>query len=399
MAKDKLTDYDSTAANNLDVGGISVAEGMLPSGVNNAIRELMSHQADAFGAGTPLYVDQTNNRLGVGTSSPSADLTVTDGTSSGTLSIGDNAAGSTSVRKLQFGESDDYSIQSNANSYLRFYAEGVEAMRLDNSQNLLVGTISTTPQASGEGIVLRNNGYLIVSADGLETRSMLVNRNNEDGEIIQFAKDGASVGIIGTNSNGNFQLYGTAASHVGLQFGSPSILPINNSGSSADNAVDLGDSNVRFKDLWLSGGVYLGGVAAANLLDSYEEGTVSATIRDSSGNVSTTTPTKAFYVKVGKVCHVNIYFANVSTAGLTAGDDIRIYGLPFIADGDAVGSISASHYTPITNGNWLSPMVQNNLSYITLFESRTNASLSAANVNQFVSTVFDLRIQLSYKVD
>ena len=35
MAKDKLTDYDSTAANNLDVGGISVAEGMLPSGVNN----------------------------------------------------------------------------------------------------------------------------------------------------------------------------------------------------------------------------------------------------------------------------------------------------------------------------------------------------------------------------
>jgi len=51
MAKDKLTDYDSTAANNLDVGGISVAEGMLPSGVNNAIREQMSHLAD-FAAGT-----------------------------------------------------------------------------------------------------------------------------------------------------------------------------------------------------------------------------------------------------------------------------------------------------------------------------------------------------------
>lgn len=51
MAKDKLTDYDSTASNNLDVGGISVAEGMLPSGVNNAIREQMSHLAD-FAAGT-----------------------------------------------------------------------------------------------------------------------------------------------------------------------------------------------------------------------------------------------------------------------------------------------------------------------------------------------------------
>jgi len=51
MPKDKLTDYDSTASNNLDVGGISVAEGMLPSAVNNAIREQMSHLAD-FAAGT-----------------------------------------------------------------------------------------------------------------------------------------------------------------------------------------------------------------------------------------------------------------------------------------------------------------------------------------------------------
>lgn len=77
MAKDKLTDYDSTAANNLDVGGISVAEGMLPSAVNNAIRELMSHQAEAFGAGTPLYVDQTNNRLGIGNAAPTVPLDVT----------------------------------------------------------------------------------------------------------------------------------------------------------------------------------------------------------------------------------------------------------------------------------------------------------------------------------
>ena len=51
MSKDKLTDYDATASNNTDVGGISVAEGMLPSGVNNAIREQMSHLAD-FASGT-----------------------------------------------------------------------------------------------------------------------------------------------------------------------------------------------------------------------------------------------------------------------------------------------------------------------------------------------------------
>ena len=51
MSKDKLTDYDATASNNTDVGGVSVAEGMLPSAVNNAIREQMSHLKD-FAAGT-----------------------------------------------------------------------------------------------------------------------------------------------------------------------------------------------------------------------------------------------------------------------------------------------------------------------------------------------------------
>ena len=51
MSKDKLTDYDATAGNNTDIGGISVDEGMLPSNVNNAIREIMSHLKD-FAAGT-----------------------------------------------------------------------------------------------------------------------------------------------------------------------------------------------------------------------------------------------------------------------------------------------------------------------------------------------------------
>lgn len=51
MAKDNLRQYDSTAANNTDVGGVNTDEGMSPSSVNNAIRELMSHLAE-FADGT-----------------------------------------------------------------------------------------------------------------------------------------------------------------------------------------------------------------------------------------------------------------------------------------------------------------------------------------------------------
>ena len=49
--KDKLTDYSSTNASNTDVGGVNIDEGMLPSSVNNAIREVLTHLKN-FAAGT-----------------------------------------------------------------------------------------------------------------------------------------------------------------------------------------------------------------------------------------------------------------------------------------------------------------------------------------------------------
>ena len=42
MPKNKISEYSSTAADNTDIGGINIAEGMAPSDVNNAMREQMS---------------------------------------------------------------------------------------------------------------------------------------------------------------------------------------------------------------------------------------------------------------------------------------------------------------------------------------------------------------------
>jgi hypothetical protein len=64
MSKNKISQYSSSAAGNTDIGGINIAEGMLPSDVNNAIRELMAqlkHQqagtdGDNFTVGDDLVV-------------------------------------------------------------------------------------------------------------------------------------------------------------------------------------------------------------------------------------------------------------------------------------------------------------------------------------------------------
>lgn len=67
MAKNKISEFSSTPANNTDVGGINIAEGCAPSGINNAIRELMAQlkdqqtgaDGDSFTVGGNLTVSST----------------------------------------------------------------------------------------------------------------------------------------------------------------------------------------------------------------------------------------------------------------------------------------------------------------------------------------------------
>lgn len=73
MAKTKISEYDSTAANNTDVDGINIAESCPPSGINNAIREVMAHLKD-FQSGT-----SGDSFTNAGTLTSSGTLAVTGG--------------------------------------------------------------------------------------------------------------------------------------------------------------------------------------------------------------------------------------------------------------------------------------------------------------------------------
>ena len=42
MAKTKISEYDASAGNNTDVNSVNISEGCAPSGINNAIREVMA---------------------------------------------------------------------------------------------------------------------------------------------------------------------------------------------------------------------------------------------------------------------------------------------------------------------------------------------------------------------
>jgi microcystin-dependent protein len=73
MAKTKISEFDSNPANNTDIDSINIAEGCAPSGINNAIRELMSQlkdqqtgaASDNFTVGGNLAVTGTTTFTGV----------------------------------------------------------------------------------------------------------------------------------------------------------------------------------------------------------------------------------------------------------------------------------------------------------------------------------------------
>ena len=77
MAKTKISQFDSNPANNTDIDGINIAEGMAPGLVNNAIRELMAQLKD-FQAGTAGDNFTVGGNLAVtGTSALTGNVTIT----------------------------------------------------------------------------------------------------------------------------------------------------------------------------------------------------------------------------------------------------------------------------------------------------------------------------------
>lgn len=69
------------------------------------------------------------------------------------------------------------------------------------------------------------------------------------------------------------------------------------------DGVLLKDNDIEATDGTFSGGVYLGGTAAVNYLDDYEEGTYTPLIKDTSGS-STTFDTTLTYTKIGRMVYV-----------------------------------------------------------------------------------------------
>ena len=186
------------------------------------------------------------------------------------------------------------------------------ALTIDSSENVLIGRTSSSGFTTSSGSAHFPNGSIFATVDG--GQALNLSRLTSDGSIAGFYKDGTSVGSVGIQGTG-FYIDGEAE-HAGIRFGGSAVVPRHNNADS-NNYVNLGDSSTRFKDAYLSGGIYLGGVGSANKLDDFETGTYVSNLRTQTGGNLSMGMNKFSYTKIGNLVHVGgrINIANQSVSG------------------------------------------------------------------------------------
>jgi len=307
MARDKLTEYDATAANNTVVGDVNLAENSaLPSDMNNAVREVMSH-LKAFASGTDA----------IGALTVTGDATVNGAFTS--RGIDDNA--------------------------------DATAITIDSSERVGIATPATSnarcllhTHPSGTGSIPTN--YLVQQDD------------NNLGLVIMNTNDSSTYSGLRIETRSNQAAGWLVANEFQSAFNGDLVFRARNAGSTSAEIA-------RMKS---SGGItFNGDTAAANALDDYEEGTFTPSFISGATGI-TYTERSGRYTKIGNMVHFQI-FLNVNASTTNSGG-VQIGGLPFTSfNGQPLPSYSIGYNNNFHGGSHtLTALGNSNTTTISLYQ-------------------------------
>ena len=214
MPRTRISEFSATAADNTDIDSIDIAEGCAPSGINNAIRELMAQLKDfQTGAASDPFNGAVNGTLGATTPAAATVTSLTDSgnltftgtgnritgdfsnatsanrvafqssttngntavniapngtsTNASIIAFSDSAVGNSSFLQMRCDSTAEARFTSGAIGSgtalpMTFYTGGSEAMRITTDRNVGIGTTNAAP-ANGKGMSI--NGGSITRID------------------------------------------------------------------------------------------------------------------------------------------------------------------------------------------------------------------------------------------
>jgi hypothetical protein len=274
-----------------------------------------------------------------------------------------------------------------------FRTANTERMRIDSSGNLLVGTDESNPTSSTVNVA----GQAFSTTGGVRSTvasnpAATFNRKADDGAVVIFRKDGSTVGSIGVVSSD--RMYFATADGLGLQFDKDNnrIVPCDAAGA-YNNNVELGDENLAFTNLFLTGGIQFD--SRSNKLDDYEEGTYIPTWDTVTGNpvsyrnadnANNTSTNGLSYVKIGR--QVTITGMAVFASGSSINSQRPNMTLPFTAQLYSVTGVISSYATGSEQSvNYLNYNATNKINF---FKLDSAGSHIAFGTNGAIELYFDI---------
>jgi len=316
--------------------------------------------------------------VGIGTSSPNTTLTLSDGTDEFDFGVTTNVL---TIKTVTSDGSDDQRIIIDAGngglsstrgayvalsgneasseagkaiyqmgnvtgaSHVFRKAGGNDAVTIDSSGDVLVAKTSNSFGTVGAAFGSAGSNNMTRDQDP----PLGLNRLGNDGGILSLFKDSSSVGNIATV--GGLIQFGQGNANLKFSNASDVISPANESGTNNDNALDLGTSSARFKDLYLAGGIQFD--SRSNKLDDYEEGTWTPVITPEGGSAAGITVNHASYTKIGQMVFVQFDVKITSISGTSSSNAIELTGLPFARSTTAAGgpNIGYTNINALGGGN------------------------------------------------
>jgi len=201
MAKTKISEFSANPANNTDIDSINIAEGCAPSGINDAIRELMAQLKDFQ---TGAVGDSFNGPVGTTTAAAGAFTTLT---TSGNAVISTTDNSNAALRITQLGTGNALLVEDETNPDSSPFVVTADGRVILGTTEAAATYGATTPFMQVRGTDGSTSAASIESNSTTATRGgtlfLTRSRGTTVGSTTIVADDDRLASIIGSGADGS----------------------------------------------------------------------------------------------------------------------------------------------------------------------------------------------------